>query len=217
MFAIDMYHIWVVDDQGDVWFSNDGAASFTEQVTTNAIALYGIYFRDAKNGAFVGGSGAANVLGTTRDGGRNWTLTTTIGAAATFVPWAVTMHDDNVIFIAGQDAGGAGEVWYTNDGGTNWTQRVLPMPTGMTSIDNLFDIERRDRYCMFVCGECQVGGVAYGAIWRTVNGGTDWEFWLTDALDATGAGFQALTTCHYNQAFAVGDVATTSAIYEVTD
>ena len=70
---------------------------------------------------------------------------------------------------------------------------------------------------MFMAGEAQVGGVSYGTVYRTVNGGTDWEVWLSVALDATGAGFQALTTCSYNQCFAVGDLETTSAIYEVTD
>ena len=217
MFSTDIYHTWVVDDQGGVWFSDDGCASFTEQITTNALALHGIYFMNANEGAFVGGSGAANVLGTTLDGGTNWTLTAAIGEAVTYTPWAVTMHDRNVLFIVGQDTAGNGEVWYTNDAGANWTQRVLPMPAGMTSMPNLFDIERQDRYCMFIVGEAQVGGVAYGAMWRTVNGGTDWEFWLSEALDATGAGFQALTTCHWNQAFTVGDLETTAVIYEVTD
>ena len=217
MFALDMYHIWVVDNAGSIWFSSNGAASFTEQVTTNTLALYGIYFMDANRGCAVGGSGAANVLLTTTDGGTNWTITNTIAAAATFVPYAVTMHDENVIFLVGIDAGGAGELWYSNDAGATWTQRTIPLPTGMTSVPALFDIERRDRYCMFMAGEAQVGGVSYGTVYRTVNGGTDWEVWLSVALDATGAGFQALTTCSYNQCFAVGDLETTSAIYEVTD
>jgi len=205
IFALDMHHIWIVDDQGDIWFSDDGAASFTEQVTTNAIALYGVYFMDTKKGVAVGGNGAANVMLITVNGGKDWVARSAIGPGATFVPWAVTMHDMHTIFIVGVTAGGAGQLWYTNDGGASWMQRILPMPTGMTSVPALFDIERIDRCCMFLAGEAQVGGVSYGVVYRTINGGTDWDSWTSEAMAGVGTGFQAVTVCSYNQGFAVGE------------
>lgn len=220
LFALDRYHIWLGLDSGDMWFSNDGGATWTEQASANAGVdpINYVYFMDEREGCAVGGDGvASNFLMTTRNGGTDWAVTTTILGAATDVPWCVTMHDRNRFFV-GCDQG---ELWFSEDGGTNWTRRLPDqgVPASATSIDEIYDITRVDEYRMFISGECTIGGNPYGFMGWTSNGGYDWEFRTTVQANAVGDGMYAIVACHWNRAISVGGPSTTplGMIYSLTD
>jgi len=212
LFALDRYHIWCGLDSGDMWFSADAGATWTEQGSANAGVdpINYIYFMNEREGVAVGGAGATNFLMSTRNGGVDWAVTTTIGGAGTDIPWCVTMHDRNRFFI-GDDQG---ELWFTEDAGTTWTRRLPDqgLPATATSIDEIYDITR-------ISGECTIGGNPYGFMGWTANGGYDWEFRTTVQANAAGDGMYAIVACNWNLAYSVGgpDTGPLGLIYSLAD
>ena len=59
------------------------------------------------------------------------------------------------------------------------------------------------------------GAIFHGALYRTFNGGNDWELWQTASMSAGTFGLQAVWACEPNEAFAVGDIITTAYIMTV--
>lgn len=209
LFALDHRHVWAGLDSGDIYFSDDGGVTWTEQVTTNAgvNGINAIKFIDESHGLFVGD---ANTIYYTADGGEHWTEITGPVAQAGVAAKACDIRDAYRWYVGYAD----GDLFYTMDGGTTWTQRTGWSHEGVTnSINDLMFI---NEYHGAFCGDFTDGEYHRAAIWRTWNGGEDWELQYATDDDLAAGGFNALWMCHINLIYAVGEVMrgdATPAIY----
>jgi photosystem II stability/assembly factor-like uncharacterized protein len=193
LFALDQYHIWLVTTGGYVYFSDDGAVTWTaqEQGVITAGNWIAVWFADANNG-FVGG--AANAIARTTDGGTTWTAVTGPVAEAANDVQCVTRNKDSNIWWAGYD--GNTRMYYTTDDGTNWTQRAFT-GSGVAG-GEVADIVFYNDLCGWMLSNTS-GPV--GTVHRTRDGGYTWEAVTTP----TNAGLNAIWPCSCNLAFAVGE------------
>ena len=221
LFALDHRHIWAVMNSGDIWFSEDGGLSWTEQMPgLNGNVLNYVRFVDESVGLAVG---ASNTVLYTVDGGAHWnTLTGPTGGADLM---CCEIFDDHRAWVGDSD----GDLFYTDVLrvgmiGGDWAQRILPLPTGATDISEINDIMfvrdsgvSTNDHVGFLAVRWHIGAesVYYGAIYRTFNGGNDWELWQTASMSAGTYGLQAVWACEPNEAFAVGDLITTPYIMTV--
>ena len=208
LFALDHRHIWFVTNQGNIFFSEDGALSWTEQgvgVTGNALNY--VRFVDYHFGLAVG---ATNTVLFTRDGGRHWN---SLAGPSVANLLCCTIFDGHRAWVADD----AGHVWYTDVLALgmvagDWSERLLDTPTGAVSTDRINDIMfvresgfQTDDHCGYLVTKWTEDGAYHGAIYRTINGGYDWEIWYTATMDApVEFGLNAVWACGQNQAFATG-------------
>ena len=199
-FALDSTHIWVCSNLGSIYFSSDAGLTWVDQAAptpTPAEVLMCIRFLDDQYGMCVGGTAvASSVFLSTTDGGEHWILGT--GPAAKLCT-GVDLTDSKHAWVTVTD----GTLWYTSDFGANWAQRVLtPAPTKLGDVDFL------NAYDGAVCGYKTVVADLFPTIWRTINGGADWEAYsYTVALDGAAAyyGLNSVWMCDENHVFAVGE------------
>jgi photosystem II stability/assembly factor-like uncharacterized protein len=201
-------NMWAGVNTGVIYFSDDEGLTWTDQgAAAGANAIYSIHFVDENYGMAVG---AANAFQYTTDGGAHWTSGT--GPAAGDVLTGVRVIDNNRAWVTVSD-GTTGELWYTNDFGTTWTQRLLPVvPDALGAIDLI------DEYAIAVVGYYDGGGTDLAAIYRTFNGGYNWESHYYDTAFDSGPtyGLNAVKMCSYNHIFAVGEeVDSTGVILEL--
>lgn len=210
LFALDYYHIWAGTDTGAVYFSEDGGASWTLQLTA-ATDANAFHFVDEETGLL--GTDGGNVYFTS-DGGANWSTVT--GGHGVVAINAVVCHDNYNWWTAFAD----GQLWYTVNGGDTWAQRSFSVPGyTVTSITDLKFLGGNPRVG-FMTGRCTSGGgaVIHGYVGRTFDGGYTWEFEVTPALDAGALGLNAVEVINANLAFAAGDLlAATPTIYTLSD
>jgi len=219
LFALDKDHIWACTDMGNIYFSNDGGVSWTEQVQPNTDDLNYIKFCDENNGVAVGGtSGVSQVILTTTDGGAHWTAGSFAngGPAATVMAYCVEILDNQRFFVGFED----GTLYYTRDGGVTWAQRTIATPAGATA-QVIYDIMRvpGDDFCLWLSTQATKSGPEYwGTVQRSVNGGYSWELWETQvAFDDGAYGMNALWACSFNHAWSVGNIATNGTVVEISD
>ena len=197
LWAVDMYHIWGVTDDGAIYFSSDGGVSWTEQATANVAILHHIHFCDEYNGLAVG---ATNAILSTKDGGAHWTIETGPAAQAAVTAGSCTILDPYRWWVGYDD----GTLWFTNDAGTTWTQRVLAMPAGAASVDAINDQSWFNHFHGCLAVDYTAGANNMGAIYRTVNGGYDWEIIaIPTAFDAADT-INSVVMCDPNKIYAVG-------------
>lgn len=200
LFALDSEHIWLCSNLGSIYFSSDAGLTWVDQAAptpTPAEVLMCIRFLDDKYGMCVGGTAAASsVLLTTTDGGGHWLLGT---GPATKQCTGVDLTDSKHAWITVND----GTLHYTEDFGANWAERVLtPAATKLGDVDFL------NAYDGAVCGYKTVGADLLLTIWRTINGGANWEAYsYTVELDSAVVyfGLNAVWMCDENHIFAVGE------------
>jgi len=213
--ALDQYHIWAGTDNGDIFFSDDGGLSYALQYsdTTND-DIRCIKFLNQDFGVYVGGAtGASNVIGYTADGGLNWTEVTITGIGATVMINGVAIHTESCWTVC--DEGGA--IWKTWDKGqTAFTEMPQPNIPGLTAWGDINNVMAVDECCIWASAQATISAADKGVIMRSINGGYDWDTWVTDTGVAT-TGMQFVWACSYNEAVAAGDVETTTMVYEVTD
>jgi len=217
LFALDAQHIWLVTDDGAgavgaIYFSNDGAVSWTAQVSSSGDALNYVRFINENIGMAVGDTDDVNL---TTDGGANWALAPTAGSVGGFNVMCCDLHDQYRLWIGYSN----GTLYFSNDGGTVWTQRLFSAPAGGATLVRISDIMFVNEHCGYFILRWTLGGNNRSSVYRTVNGGWSWEiysdiaawgYYVVDGLDAIWA-------CDCNHAIAVGDVLTTPAIGTVLD
>ena len=106
---------WVVDDNGDVWYTVNAGVSWTEKVIPGIAitALYDIQFATDSVGYIAGTANAVGALWRTYDGGYSWVklpegVSILPGGATQYNAIAACIHDPNYLIAAGADV--------TNDG-----------------------------------------------------------------------------------------------------
>ncbi len=190
LFALNPYHIWLCLDTGYVYFSGDFGITWTLQAggagAPTAADLNEIWFADAENGMAVGDDGA--VIYTT-DGGDTWTLGTQPNGPVDLL--CVSENTGGIWWVGDIQ----GNLWYSLDQGTTWTQRGF---TG-DGVGAVNDVEFVNTLVGFLLHD---DGGPVGSVYRTRNGGTDWEL-MTDVINA---GLNSLHGCHVNLVYAGGEV-----------
>lgn len=190
--VIDESNIWVCTDQGNVYFSSDGGATFTVQSSALTASggndLNACHFATNLVGISVGDS---DTIIYTEDGGTNWVAATATGGGNNLLTcWCF----DRYRWIVGDDAGNIYQSW---DGGVTWTETTNFPGTGTGSVDNMKFENELDGFMVHTDGSTQ------GRILRTINGGEQWI--RVGGSLAASAGLNAVHACGINHAFAVGD------------
>lgn len=203
LWALDYAHIYVVGDDGDVFFSEDGGASYTEIPTANAQALEGVYFHDTNVGIIYG---AANTCLRTLNGGSSWTTISGPAAQAAVIVTAGLIFDQYRILLGYAD----GEVWYTDDAGETWAQVAFSLPAGFTA-GHVADMHCVDDHCIAMALDWEDGdGKGYSTYYRTICGGTYWEAWNTAQYDGA-SGVNSVWIVEYDLIHGCGDLMTADA------
>ena len=162
LYILDYYHIWVVTSAGHIFFSRDGAASFTEQgAGMTAQNLWAVVFYDTLHGYAVG---ANNTILKTADGGVTWVAVTGPVAKAAIIISSLDVLSYYKVWIAYAD----GSLYYTVNGGTTWTARAYGAVGGVCPY-----VEFYDEYVGFLINN--LSAVTQGSIFYTINGGYDWK------------------------------------------
>ena len=121
--------------------------------------LHAVFFTDANTGYVAGNQGT---IAKTNDGGMNWVVQT-VGENINIV--SVHFPDQNT----GYALGGGGIVLKTVDEGMNWSTSVID------SLYHLTDVYFTSVDTGYISGDYTVGGgITYGIILKTTNGGIDW-------------------------------------------
>ncbi len=155
IFSLGTTDVWLVTDQGSIYYSADGGLSWAIQASVTA-ALTDILFSDPMNGMTAGtqGGGVNNLL-YTNDGGITWSSLTHPTADD-----LVSLGYSGAFWWAGDDAGG---LWYSPNNGTTWYQREFGTP-GVSAIDTI------------KFGNPYLGVITHGdAIRITYDGGNTWS------------------------------------------
>jgi photosystem II stability/assembly factor-like uncharacterized protein len=185
-----MYHVWLVLDQGYIYFSEDGALSWSAQeeglITAND--LNAVWFSDENNGMCVGDSDTVLI---SSDGGSSWSLGTATGGANDLL--CVTENDGYGLWWTG-DSGG--RLWYTTDASVAnaWSERTFS-GSGAGEVHDIQFVNTLVGYMIHDSAD------PIGTIFKTINGGYDWEAQSTP----TNAGLNALWACDVNKVYAVGE------------
>jgi photosystem II stability/assembly factor-like uncharacterized protein len=193
LFAIDQYHIWFCTTGGYIYFSDDGAVTWTaqEQAGITAGNYNHVHFADENNGFCVGDT---NIIARTADGGTTWAAVAGPGDEAANNAQCVGRNTDTNIWWVGFD--GNTRLYYTTDDGANWTLRAFT-GSGVAG-GEVADISFYNDLCGWMLSN--TSGIV-GTVHRTRDGGYTWEAVTTP----TNAGLNAIWPCSCNLAFAVGE------------
>lgn len=214
LFSRDGRHIWACTNDGLVVFSNDYGITWEDQAAPlpvgGAEPLYKIAFVDSNYGVCVGGTGgASSVFLSTSDGGVHWALGT--GPAAELLTGAA-MLSATMVWVCTYD----GELYRSDNGGLTWTEYTLPVTPA-----SLSDLAFQGAFDGVVGGYKTVVADDYPVVFRTYNGGADWEVYALDtAFDGAVAegGVNAVAICDANTMWAVGEqIGTFALILDLAD
>jgi len=208
LFALDAEHIWLATDDGRVFFSDDAAASWTDQTTalaaSGAAVLRAIHFANSNVGAAVG---AGDVVILTTDGGTTWTAGTATGSGDGLN--TVHVFDSNRVFVGTDSAVSASPAYMTYDWTANWTTITEGLDiAGTDTVEDVMFLE--DGRTGFLVKNT---AAPVGHVYRTPDGGWTW----IETNVVTNAGIESIYACHANLAFVVGQVsAATSFIGQIS-
>jgi len=188
LFALDMNHIWLAGAAGYIYFSEDGGASWVVQdaglVTAGDYTQ--VHFVDKSNGMAVAAAGAVAI---THNGGETWTAGGVVGA---FVLNCVSVIDANRAWVG--SAGG--NIYYTGDGGTTWTIRTGWVGAGVGAVTDIHFVNDHVGWML------SNTAAPIGTLFRTINGGRNWEAITTPDND----GLNALQAIDENTCYVAGEV-----------
>lgn len=189
LFALNRYNIWAGLDNGYIFESSDGGATWTavESAVIHSGAWNAIRFTDDAVGW---AGGAANVIAKTVDGGTSWSQVTGPSAEAANAVTVIEVLDRNRVWV-GYDSG---KLYYTIDGGTNWTERSF----SGSGVGQIRDIKFFNENLGFLVSN---NASPVGTVLWTVDGGFSWSALTTP----TNAGINALYLCDKWNFFVAGE------------
>lgn len=148
--------------------TNDGV-SWDTLTNTGFIQSTALKFLNPTTGF---GVSKYNVFGKTTNGGLNWFINNQIGGQN----WTLDFIDENTGFV-----GGGFQLRKTSNGGINF--ETIPE----SIIHSAWDVKFISRDTVVVSGISQNGvGTNRGAIWKSINGGTNWTEYLVPGAYALG-------------------------------
>ncbi|KKN38126.1 hypothetical protein LCGC14_0756480 [marine sediment metagenome] len=195
LFLLDWNHIYAVTDDGYVYRSSDGGASWTAK-----LSLGTVQFNESswlRHGiGWVGGD--SNTIYLTKDYGESWSAVTGPTAGSGDAIDTIHVTPDGTVFI-GNDAG---EMYGSYDDGTAWT--VLPTQ-GVTPIA-IKRIRGLDDSHLFVA--LNIAG-PLGRVLRSTDGGAQFQLWSLNI--PTNVGLNALFVVDPNYIYIGGEPQGSSA------
>lgn len=188
--AVNQNNIWVGTDQGRIYFSASGGASWQvqEDQGIHTADWNWIHFADDRNG-FAGGAG--DVIAVTTDGGDVWSQVNATGNGGDITAGGVI--DVNNFWVGTDDA----ELFYTTDAGVTWTERDFSIGAGTPLMVD--DVRFVDNMLGFMSVR---NSSNKSTILMTRTGGYNWEVIETP----TNIGINALAVCGPRLIYAVGEV-----------
>lgn len=191
LFAIDLYNIWLVVNDGYIYKSSDGGATWATQeagVVTSE-DLHSVHFIDQYIGYAVGTSDA--ILKTV-DGGQTWSATGDDTGTGDDI--LTVFATDNLTVFVGTDGG---DLFRTGDGGATW-DIVTFSGSGSGAVTDVVFFNDLIGFALHNTA------APAGRILRTIDGGFSWEIFTNGAAPAN-SGLNALAVCDENNAWAVGE------------
>jgi photosystem II stability/assembly factor-like uncharacterized protein len=165
----------IVTNQNGIWRTTNQGDSLSHVYNSPVVWIQDVTFYTATNGFAVGWEGT--VLRTT-DAGMTWTKTINdIGADLTDV---IFSSNSNGMVVASDSS-----IYSTADGGYSWTRRTAP-----TVFNQIYFLDSLKGFATgYMYGNCS-------SVWRTSNGGQNWEFLFNGRGSLQGIGFwNALQGC----------------------
>ncbi len=196
MFSLDLYHTWLGTNDGFVYFSADGGLTWNAQTsgTLGAVRINDIHFIDPDVGMAVGNG---DTVLYTEDGGVSWTAASQTGSASNLL--CVAENGGGEIWWVGTDGG---SLYHSENGGKTWSVRSF-VGSGSGRVSDVVFVNQLVGWMV----HNPTGGT--GTVYRTVNGGHDWEGVVTP----TNTGLNAIAAAlDMHTAYAVGDVRNGTAV-----
>ncbi len=181
-------HVWMVGDNGYIWFSARPATDAVVQedgalTSENLLAIHGV---NNQNLVAVGENGAILV---TTNGGHTWHTSPTAPAAVGDIK-TVWMRTDFTWIIGDSE----GRLYYTVNAGNSWHEIDFPM-SGNCEVNDISFADYSDSPFGFMVVEKEELAVIKGYIFRTIDGGDTW-YQLPDfaAMTPTNTRLNAVST-----------------------
>jgi photosystem II stability/assembly factor-like uncharacterized protein len=219
---------YAVGQAGTILKTTNSGMTWESQTSGTTENLLGVWFSDENTGTAVGENGT---IRRTANGGTTWTSQ---ASGTLFVLYRVQFIGANIGYIVGND-GNEGIVLKTTNGGTNWTSLPIVEQESFTALsfvdENTGTIVGNSNIQRTTDGgitwTVQFSGSFYGVsfadannglaagyyIYRTTNGGANWEEVLNTA------NIRDVFMVNSNLAFAVGtaQIGNESRIYRTTN
>jgi hypothetical protein len=185
--ALNQNNIWAGTDQGRIYFSSDGGATWEiqEDQGIQAGGWNWIHMLDDRTG-FAGGAGDS--IAVTVDGGQVWSQVNATGDGGDITAGGVV--DTNSFWVGTDD----GQIYYTTDGGVTWDERAVT-GSGVGRVDSIQFLNNMIGYISMRDGS------AKSTLLSTRNGGYTWEVIPT----ATNLGVNSMVACGNNLVWAAGE------------
>lgn len=188
--AFDKDHIWVATSEGNIYFSEDGGRTWSDQnalTPSGGVQLNAIDFADFSNGFSVGNTGT---IIQTVDGGDTWNTGPVDPSSANNLTALKVFSRYRLIVGANND--GLYQSW---DGGLTWESKTF---TGQSNTGTIKAIAFANEYCGFMAHNPAAG---QGYVHHTIDGGHTWERLATPV----NRGLNDVWVCDCNEAFIVGE------------
>lgn len=185
LFYLDWMHVYALTNDGYIYMSGDGGATWTSVYTAGTVDL--LDMGGLRNGTLWAVGESAMVLMST-DYGSSWDAVTS-PSAGNVTTVCVTL--DGTVFVGDN----AGAVYGTYDDGKHWTILALQgiVATTVSKIRAMGDSN------IWVIADTAAGGKAL----RSIDGGASFRLWSLNM--PTNAGLDALFVVDHNFVFVGGD------------
>jgi len=203
LYVYDGNNIWLIVGGaagGEIFFSNDGGGTWTQQLSSMAPYFiagqvpHAIHGSDNNRLMAVGTTG---IVLTSDNGGDTWELKTPL--TGTPIGHCLWKMDQNRAWVG--ITGGNGQLFYTTDNGTTWNERLWANSSVAGQITAVKFYDELNGYLLFN------NGTPKGTFYRTRNGGYTWELVTTKDND----NLNGLFLVGPNEAWAAGDNAGSTA------
>jgi len=188
LIALDREHIWAGTSIGNVYFSEDGGATFTVTAAVGAFGAIDVLALSAVDENLVFGVAEADKICFSEDGGITWATFPATGSGADLN--ALKAFSRYRILVGGADE----PLYMTMDGGTSWIAINLP---GMTAGGTVKDMHFVND---LVGAVTYVNGAAAGLYAMTIDGGRTWR----SVTVPTNTGLASVWMSSPNKAIATG-------------